>query len=210
MDPAGSRPRPAATRVSAPERGQAEGGAGSPPSWGSRDSPPSSTSRASAAAFQSRGPPAPPHADTHNVVTGEATRTGGQLQPSSSRPTARPTAESMRVCTPQTQGPVWAVTPAINRSGDPALPRVRMLRPPGAGPASSSRPAPAREFPAFLRVMLQNRGARSRENGILGVFFPPPRGWRAGRAGRTDVAVPGAALWALGPAPFAQRTRWFC
>lgn len=61
--------------------------------------------------------------------------------------------------------------------------------PPSTGPASSSRPAPAREFPAFPRVMLPFRevlrGARSRESRTRAL---PTRGWRAGREVRKDVA----------------------
>lgn len=100
----------------------------------------------------------------------------------------RPTrAEHAR--TPESQGPVWPVTPAINRSPDPAHPPSRQdAPPPGAGPALPPRPAPAREFPAFLRVMLQFRGApggaRSRENRAFFFFFG--RGGVALGAGRGE------------------------
>lgn len=161
-DPARSRPQPAATRVSAPERGQAVGTESPPPST-QRGLPrltPSSTSRRRSPSSPTGA--APPRADTHNVVTAEATRTGTDGHTAAF--SRQPRAEHAR--TPKTQGPVWAVTPAINRSLDPALSRVRTPRPLAPGPPP--RPAPAREFPAFPRVMLPFRGfvrgARSRES----------------------------------------------
>lgn len=112
----GSRPRGA--RVLRP-----------PPSGGSRDSPqarpPERRSLCSPA-----GPP-PPRAATHHVVTAEPNRRAqGQTATAAfGRPTR---AEHAR--TPESQGPVWPVTPAINRSPDPALPPS----------LASGRPAPWR------------------------------------------------------------------
>ena len=116
---------------------------------------PSSTSRRRSPSSPTG--PAPPRADTHNVVTGKATRTGTDGHTAAFSRQTR--AEHAR--TPKTQGPVWAVTPAINRSLDPAFPRVRTPRPLAPGPPprlAPPRPAPAREFPAFPRVMLPFRG----------------------------------------------------
>lgn len=139
------------------EREQAKGGAGPPPS--AQRGLPRLTPKLdlpSAAAFYSPAGPPPPRADTHQVVTAEP-NLRAQGQPATAA-FGRPTrAEHAR--TPASQGPVWPVTPAINRSPDPALPPRQDAPPPGSGPARPSRPAPAREFPAFLRVMLHFRGA---------------------------------------------------
>lgn len=94
--------------------------------------------------------PAPPRANTHNVVTAEPTRT--ETDGHTAALSRQTRAEHAR--TPKTQGPVWAVTPAINRSLDPRPSPRQNAPPPRVGPAPSSRPASTREFPAFLRPML--------------------------------------------------------
>lgn len=120
------------------ERGPAEGAGGG----GSRHSPQALPPSRAPQPSSPAGPP-PPHADTHDVVTAETTR---RETDSHGRflPPARPPARAEHARTPQTQGPVWPVTPAINRSPDPALPRQEA---PPLARAPPTRRAPPRPRP---------------------------------------------------------------